>query len=368
MSDVAPQVEPLSLLPAKLRAGLASREIPTLNGLRAIAVLFVILSHAGLPAPGGFGVLIFFTLSGFLITWLLLSEHARTGAISLKNFYVRRSLRIFPAYYAYSTLVIGMLFATHKPINVPQAAASLLYVNNYYQAILGDPNTAFSHTWSLAVEEQFYLIWAPSIIVLLRYRRILPALVSAIVTIWVYRLALVSLGVHQGYIYEAFDTRADHLLTGCLLAWLLFEQKWVRLFEFVCRPWVIGMIVVILAILNAAELRYEAIFRDTVAFMFEPGLVAMLIAGLINASGSLAGRILETPIVSGIGRISYSMYLYQQIVIGPVEKALISQPVFLRALASVVVTIAIALCSYHLIEKPFLRLKSRFQTVARGTI
>jgi peptidoglycan/LPS O-acetylase OafA/YrhL len=368
VSYVAPRVEPLALLPEKLRQGLASREIPTLNGLRAIAVLFVILSHGGLPAPGGFGVLIFFTLSGFLITWLLLSEYAKTGAISLKNFYARRSLRIFPAYYAYSALTLGLLFLAHKPINVPQTVASLLYVNNYYQAILGDPNTVFSHTWSLAVEEQFYLIWAPSIIVLLRRRSILPALVTAIVTIWIYRLVLVFFGVHQGYIYEAFDTRADHLLTGCLLAWLLFEQKWVRLFELVCRPWVMVLITVVLAILNIAEFRYEAIFRDTVAFTFEPALVAMLIPGLIHASGSLVGRILESPIVSGIGRISYSMYLYQQIVIGPVEKALISQPVVLRAFASLIVTIAIALCSYYLIEKPFLRLKSRFQTVARGTI
>lgn len=349
-------------LPEKLQLGLDRREIPTLNGLRAIAVLFVILYHLGVPAPGGFGVLVFFVLSGFLITWLLLSEYRKTGGISLKNFYARRTLRIFPAYYAYSVLLISLLLVSHRQINVPQTVASLLYVNNYYQAILGDPNTGFSHTWSLAIEEQFYLIWAPCIIILLRRRTVFPALVAAIVAIWVHRLFLVSMNVHQGYIYEAFDTRADHLLIGCLLAWLLFNRKWVGLFRFVCQAWVAGLIVLALAALNVAEFKYGATFRDTVAFTCEPALVAMLIPGLIYANGSLVYRVLESALVSGIGRISYSMYLYQQLVIGPVEKVFAGQSLIVRVLAGLFVTIAAALCSYYLVEKPFLRLKARFQT------
>jgi peptidoglycan/LPS O-acetylase OafA/YrhL len=360
---------PAAGLPEKLREGLASQEIPTLNGLRAIAVLFVILNHAGLPAPGGFGVLTFFTLSGFLITWLLLKEHRRTGAISLRTFYLRRTLRIFPAYYAYAALLIGLLLLLHKQINLPQALASLFYVNNYYQAIAGDPNTGFSHTWSLAVEEQFYLVWAPAILVLLRYKKVLPALCTAIVAVWIYRLVLVSIGVNQGYIYEAFDTRADHLLVGCLLAWVLFEGKWAGLFRLACRPWAAALIVLLLAVLNVLELRLGTGFRDTVAFTVEPALVALLIPGLIHASGSVAWRILQSAPVSGIGRISYSMYLYQQLLIGPVEKVFASQPVPVRALAIVLATIAAGLCSYHLVEKPFLRLKDRLQPAAsRATL
>ncbi len=351
---------PIVGLPEKLQQGLAKREIPTLNGLRAIAVLFVILYHVGFPALGGFGVLTFFTLSGFLITWLLLKEYQKTSDISLKNFYARRALRIFPAYYAYSALLIGLLLVMHKPINVWQTVASLSYVNNYYQAILGDPNTGFSHTWSLAIEEQFYLIWAPSIIVLLRYRKVFPALVTSILAIWTYRLILVSMNVHEGYIYEAFDTRADHLLTGCLLAWLLFEGKWRGFFRFVCKPWTVLFIVFTLAVLNAAEFRYGPTFRDTFAFTCEPVLVAMLIPGLIQANRSVVYRILESAPVSGIGRISYAMYLYQQLVIGPIEKVAAGQPFIVRTLATIAVTIAAALCSYYFVEKPFLRLKARF--------
>jgi peptidoglycan/LPS O-acetylase OafA/YrhL len=351
-------------LPQKLQEGLTRREIPTLNGLRAFAVLFVILNHAGLPAPGGFGVLTFFTISGFLITWLLLIEYRKTSNISLRNFYARRTLRIFPAYYVYSALLIGLLLVTHRRIDVPQAVASLLYVNNYYQAIIGDPNTGFSHTWSLAIEEQFYLIWAPAVIVLLRYGKVFPTLVITILAIWAYRLSLVLMNVHQGYIYEAFDTRADHLLTGCLLAWLLFERKCTEFFRFVCKRWMVAFILFTLIVLNVAEYRYGADFRDTVAFTCEPALVAMLIPGLINANGSIAYRILEWIPVSGIGRISYSMYLYQQLVIGPIKKIVGGQPLIVVSVATVIATIAVALCSYFLVEKPFLRLKARIQPKA----
>jgi peptidoglycan/LPS O-acetylase OafA/YrhL len=362
-SDSAPAGLPLNLIQSMER-----KEIPALNGLRAIAVLCVVLYHAGLPAPGGFGVLVFFVLSGFLITWLLLKEFQKTGDLSFRKFYARRSLRIFPAFYAYSAFLLGALIVTHKHIVVPQAVASLLYLNDYYQAILGDPNTGLSHTWSLAVEEQFYLIWAPALLVLLRSRKVLPTLVTAIGTLWVYRLILVLCGVNQGYIYEAFDTRADHLLTGCLLAFLLFERKWARLFRVACRPWFICAVVIVLAVMNAGEFRFGTLYRDTVAFTIEPMLLAILIPGLIYSSATLAGRILESALISGMGRISYSMYLYQQIVISPVEKLLHAQPVLLQAVASVAATVVAALFSYHVIERPFLRLKSRFQSVQTGPV
>jgi peptidoglycan/LPS O-acetylase OafA/YrhL len=141
--------------------------------------------------------------------------------------------------------------------------------------------------------------------------------VTAILTLWAYRLVLVFAGVHSGYIYEAFDTRADHLLIGCMLAFLLFGKRWIPFIRFACRPWVVIAAALILTVLCALELRYGATFRDTVAFTVEPVLVAMLIPGLINATASLA------------------------------------------------VTILAALFSYQLVERPFLRLKSRFQSVGK---
>jgi peptidoglycan/LPS O-acetylase OafA/YrhL len=354
-----------AILPGGLEQGLTQREIPTLNGLRAVAIFYVIFYHAGLPVPGGFGVLVFFTLSGFLITWLLLSEYQNFSYISLKNFYVRRTLRIFPAFYVYAAILVVILLILAKPINKSQLIAALLYVNNYYQAIHGDPNTGFSHTWSLAIEEQFYLIWAPSLIILLRHRKVFPVLITAILALGVYRQVLVHLNVHQGYIYEAFDTRADHLLIGCLLAWLLFTKKWVGFFRLICEPLMISFIVISLAFLNFAEVRYGSAFRNTIAFTLEPALIAMLIPGLINAKGSLPFRILESFPIAGIGRISYSMYLYQQIVIGPVDKVLHTAPLFVRLFGALIATITAGVCSFFLVEKPFLRLKARFQSARK---
>lgn len=170
----------------------------------------MVFYHFGIGlVSGGVGVLMFFVLSGFLITWLLLKEDAKYGDISLRDFYVRRTLRIFPAFYFYALFLIGFLvFVEQRYLNWPQTLAALLYVNNYYQAITGDPNTGFSHTWSLGIEEQFYLLF-PLVFVKLRRnpQRLAKLLAGSILGVWVYRLVLVLADVNQGYIYEAFDTQ-----------------------------------------------------------------------------------------------------------------------------------------------------------------
>src|ERR1700678_807442 len=128
-----------SRLPVPLHSGLSSGHIPSLDGLRAIAAFLVVFYHFGFDScPAGLGVLAFFVLSGFLITWLLLKEEERSGSISLKLFYIRRSLRIFPAYYVYWLISVG-IFLVHNLLHknslfhlfrhfLPQAVASFFYV------------------------------------------------------------------------------------------------------------------------------------------------------------------------------------------------------------------------------------------------
>ena len=128
--SLAPPDAPSVRLPASVVAGLATGHLPGLDGLRAVAVFLVILYHAGFGAPGGLGVLMFFVISGFLITWLLLKEYERRGTVSLHQFYWRRVLRIVPAFYVYWLLMLGIYLAGQAPVNWPQAIASLLYVNN----------------------------------------------------------------------------------------------------------------------------------------------------------------------------------------------------------------------------------------------
>lgn len=341
--------------------------MPSLDGLRAIAAFLVVFYHVGMAwAPGGLGVLAFFVLSGFLITWLLLKEEEKSGTISLKSFYVRRSLRIFPAFYAYWILVSAAELLTHKRFVVAQAVSSFFYVNNYYQAIHGDPNTSLSHTWSLGVEEQFYLLWPLLFLLLKSTRSRLRFLLAAIVVIALYREALVFL-VHrdQGYVYEAFDTRADHLFTGCLLAVALRAGVWTDLWRRLCSTWwLMALTVGLLALSSAAGLQLGSTYRDAVGFVVDPLLVAVLIVQTIAYPSVGLGVALNWGWMRYLGTISYSVYLYQQIVMGPITKRLGSWP-RLSVFVAILAVILAASASYWIVEQPFLRLKKRFEAVRK---
>lgn len=349
-------------LPHNLELGLRQSQLPGLDGVRAIAALTVVLYHFGVPlVSGGLGVLIFFVLSGFLITWLLLKEDERFGAISLKDFYFRRALRIFPAFYWYWGVYISILVLRHKSVLWSQATASAFYVNNYFQALRGDPNTGLSHTWSLGIEEQFYLLW-PLGLLLLRgnKKRLAWVLVAAICAVWLYREVLVVAGMPHSYIYEAFDTRADHLLIGCLLAVVLkfkFASKCWRVF---CVNSLGSLPFVLFLSVSSVMTFLIRSYRDAIGFVVEPVLVAVLIAQVIAFRKSMLWSWLNLGWMRYLGRISYSIYLYQQIVIGPVKKILAGFPVWIMLPATIAVVIVIASLSYHVVERPFLKLKDRF--------
>jgi len=352
-------------LPQTLAEGLASSQLPCLDGIRAIAVFLVVFYHFGLPfVSGSLGVLIFFVLSGFLITWLLLKENERYGDVSLGHFYARRALRIFPAFYCYWCLVLGLwLFAWRTPVNWPQAIASAFYVNNYYQALHGDPNTALSHTWSLGIEEQFYLLW-PVTFLFLRSdrRRLARALTVTIIGIWLYRLALAQLlEVSQRYIYEAFDTRADHLAIGCLLAVLLrggfIPWFWRSLCAFSALLFLAAGLLVASV---AAELSWGSAYRDSIGFIVDPLLVAILIVQTIAFRDTALSGWLNWGWMRFLGRISYSVYLYQQITVYPAKRLLSDAPSVIQLVGVAAAVTLVASGSYFVVEAPFLRWKSRF--------
>ncbi len=345
-----------------LREGLALSQLPALDGLRAVAAFLVVMYHFGVGnTSGGLGVLTFFVLSGFLITWLLLKEYDRYGNVSLRQFYTRRSLRIFPAFYCYFGGLLLLLVIFDRRVVWGQAVWAALYVSNYYQAIWGDPNTGFSHAWSLAIEEQFYLLWAPAFVWLRkRTGSMLPVLVSTIGAVWIYRAGLVLAGVGHGYVYEAFDTRADHLLIGCALAVVLREERASGLWNALCRSSVWPVITAgLLATSTMLGDAYGTFYRDVIGFAVEPVLVAVLIPQLIAFRGAVVGAWLNWAWVRYLGRISYSVYLYQQIVVGPARKLLATAPPPIQLLAAIAVIVTLASASYYLVERPFLRLKKR---------
>ena len=331
-----------------------------LDGIRAIAACLVVLYHAGIEtAPASLGVLAFFVLSGFLITWLLIQEEETSGGISLKNFYIRRSFRIFPAYYAYILILVVLLFLARKPLPPSgQLISCLFYVNNYYQAIVGDPNTGLSHTWSLAIEEQFYLLWPMLFIALRSNHRRLRFLSVLIPLLWCYRLALVLIaGVHQGYIYEAFDTRADHILAGCWLAVAMKSCVLPKTVAALQRRPVFWIILALLTLDVALQNTVQFDYRDIVAFIAEPILVVALIVHLLENGQSLPGLVLNSAVVRYIGGISYSIYLYQQLVMHPLVHYLAGVPLAVRLIAIFVVVFGLASVSFFLIERPFLRIR-----------
>jgi peptidoglycan/LPS O-acetylase OafA/YrhL len=354
--------EHVGALPPALTAGLAAKHLSGIDGLRAISALLVVLYHAGVPAiPAGTGVLAFFVLSGFLITRLIIAEERETNTVSLKRFYVRRSFRIFPAFYAY--WLFWVIFATsrHHALNGPQTLSAFLYVSNYYQALFGDPNNGLSHAWSLGVEEQFYLLWPFAFLLLRNNGRRFTALVILIPLLWVYREALIHVvHVNQRYIYEAFDTRVDHILIGCLLAVALECGRFTGLWRIACASPYMTLVTLLLMVVAVRGKGYLPVhdYRDSVEFVVVPVLCAILIAQLIAFPSHAVTSLFNWTWMRFLGKISYSIYLYQQLVVYPARKLFTGSPT-LGVLAAVAASIMFAIGSFYLIEQPFLRLRQR---------
>ena len=338
---------------------ISGSRIPRLDFLRAISAAIVVIYHSGYDLiPAGFGVLTFFVISGFLITHLLLHECESTGTISFRNFYIRRSLRIFPAFYAYWIMGIVFLIVRHDRIIWGQAVCALFYVNNYYQGLHGYPSTLFSHTWSLGVEEQFYLLW-PAFVFLFRnrLRRLALALAFVIPAIWIYRAGLHIYGAPDAYIYTAFETRVDAILVGCLVAILLHLDA--SRFMVARRPRYIPFTVAALAVSITCATLLQAPYRDIVGFAVDPLLVVLLILQLASIKRQTW---MDSPLVVYLGSISYSTYLYQQLAIPIVRKIVQHQSKPIISLVCVIASWILASLSYRFIETPFLRLKKRFES------
>ena len=354
---------PADGLPTALQAGLARTHLAGIDGLRAIAALLVVLYHAGVPGiPASMGVLAFFVLSGFLITRLIIAEEARTQTVSLSRFYVRRSFRIFPAFYVYWFVAMAYAAARHHSLDWPQSVSAFFYLSNYYQAIVGDPGNGLSHTWSLGVEEQFYLLWPFVFLLLGDNARRFKALIVLIPVLWLYRESLVYVfHVDQRYIYEAFDTRVDHILMGCLLAVALETGRFGKLWKVVCLSPYLLVVTIGLMVLTfrGATVLHVRDYRDSVEFVIVPVLCALLIAQLVAFPSHPITRPFNWEWMRFLGRISYSIYLYQQLVVYPAMKVFEGSRV-LGVMAAIAASILLATCSYYLIEQPFLRLRQRY--------
>ena len=320
-----------------------SGRIPSLDGIRAIAVLLVVLGHAhsrpdgpGWLAPVGdfatLGVRIFFVLSGFLITGLLLKEHKTTGTVSLRNFYIRRAYRIFPAAIA---AVIGIAIISHHFIDKWDVIWSFLYLQNYN----GNAHWSLNHMWTLAVEEQFYLVW-PFLLSHFfnkRYKVLLAALVIAPLC----RAGFGYVGLHQAEA-EWFPCVVDSLATGALLA---IGQEQVRILTRWLSGWTIPIFLV---------------FAYASTLRLPPGVQPLLLIGLENVSIALAIQhcidhpyfLLNWRPVIWLGGLSYSWYLWQMPFFQPGMHGWQT-----RFPVNILCGFVLAVVCHYSIEKPFLRLR-----------
>ncbi len=341
------------------------KHVPELDGLRGIAISFVIIHHQLTPfsLSGGFlGVDLFFVLSGFLITSLLLAEFAATETISLRNFYMRRVLRLGPALalFLVSALLLALFTQSIEAVRqLKLIAMAVFYATNWRMAMGWDTSldpTAI--TWSLSIEEQFYLLWPLLLFACLAFkvkRKFIAAgLVIVVLAIVVQRYRLLEAGVDLTRLYYGSDTRADALLVGCLFG-LLDSSKLKRRSE----SWVRVSAVVSAGALGV--LIFLSDFSDL--FLYRGGftgvalLSGLIIYGAANQPSRILSAALRFPPLLWLGHISYGLYLWHWLVVRNVSIYWLGrwEPIVKLALA-----LGIAALSFYFYEKPINRLKTRF--------
>ncbi len=356
-----------SVPPSRLAASLGQKKIPSLDGLRALAVILVICHHLNVPySPEGRGVLTFFVLSGFLITWMMLTESQKNSDVSIRNFYVRRVLRIFPAFYVFLILAFAAQWLTQGGLSAPLVGdylSAFSYTSNYRFALMPHMNHACWHTWALSMEEQFYLLW-PWLFVAFQkdLRKLTHVLIAAIVLVDAYRIMLFfHFHVSEDWLQRTFDSRVDHLLVGCLLAVLIKRGVLIRFWNFlVARTWISLVSLALMVGSIAMEFRFHLPYRFAVGFVLDPLLTAIFLVQVIAMGGTWLWGWLNWRVIRYLGQVSYGMFLYHMMANRLILGLFGRQSLWIHVPAVIATAALLGACSFHLIEMKFLRLKSRF--------
>jgi peptidoglycan/LPS O-acetylase OafA/YrhL len=347
-----------------------------LDGLRALAVGIVVARHFALHSNGGFaGVDVFFVISGFLITSLLLDERDRTGTVSFRNFWARRALRLFPALVVAITFALLMSLAVNASLRhqtVAAVPAVLLYVGNWWTALAhGHSLGLLSSFWSLAVEEQFYVLWPILAVVWLTKtpHRARAACIIGILSIADCVWSLVASHLLKvGYVYYRSDTHAMGLLAGSALALFLSSKGAMELKKrtsLILRLLGVAAVLTILGI--TVGVRFDSETVQQLAIIAATLASSVLVLQLVLAPSGMLSRIFKHPICTWFGRRSYGIYLFNY----PITVVLLQHDrqhnlhrLVLTGLGLIAI-VALTAASYRWVEQPFLRRKGRF-TPDRG--
>jgi peptidoglycan/LPS O-acetylase OafA/YrhL len=329
---------------------------PRLDGLRAVAVLFVLCAHYRIPGfvGGGYGVDIFFVLSGFLITQVLIKDLEKER--TLLPFYWRRFLRLAPAlaWLCLALALFSLFFKNWADFETARQdiLSSVFYVANWTRAFsLGSP-LYLGNCWSLAIEEQFYLLW-PLFFLIFGRKNNIKHLIAGAFSLLLVSISWAVLATFNQYssarIYNGFDTHSSGLLIGCCLALILKTRRGEAFLKAGGRFWPLSIIV--FAFLVGFRATWS-IFSSLLAV----GAAVLLILAACYSPRSLAGRFLELRPVIAVGKISYSLYLWHY----PIFLAMYlhGAPWTLNVGIGIPLSFLAAAFSYWFIEQPILRLRA----------
>ena len=344
------------------------RRIPSLDGLRSISITLVLVSHlAGTKnfpisaaqgnalGLGEFGVVVFFVISGFLITGLLLDEAARKGTVDLGRFYLRRTLRIFPPYYAFliCLLIAGALGSVS--LNPSDGWRAATYTANYD---LGR-SWYVGHTWSLSVEEQFYLLW-PAVLLLARTRRAILIAAAVVLAAPAIRIGeWMLLRQYGDGIGHRFETIFDAIAIGCVLAGVrskLHQTTWYP--RLLASP---AFVIVPIAAVGGNLLHDHPLASFGLGMTITHVGIALCIDWCVTFHEGRVGRVLNSAPFVYVGVLSYSLYLWQQPFLNRgFESVVTAFPL------NILIVMALALMSYYVIERPSLALRKSVERAWSG--
>lgn len=348
------------------------KDIPSLDGIRAIAVMIVFVAHSGLETvvPGGFGVTAFFFLSGFLITTLFIREQAKYQSVDLPAFYLRRLARLTPPLLitliiAYVGVALSVVPGGSRPSTI---ASQALYFFNYFYLYGPKPTDGAGGTgvlWSLAVEEHFYLIY-PLIFILLaamkrnRSRLYFLAALLLLNLVWRYLLVTV-IGAPSNHTYMASDARLDSILYGCFLAVLAWDGRADRLFP----STTLGLSLTTAAAVGLLLFTFiyrDEMFRQTVRYSLQGIALIPLLHYAVRFPDLPHHRILNTRPFVVIGTYSYTIYLGHHVIIKTLETVPSFPSSFLAVFAaSFLLTMLYSAVMYRFVDTPMAAVRHRLR-------
>lgn len=352
---------------------LPNSRIPSLDGLRGIAILMVMFGHGAYSFPdsfqpmltfignGGLGVQIFFVLSGYLIYSLSVREIQKTGEFSWRQFYLRRAFRILPLYYTY--LIVLLVLVSSKALYltstqlISAATFSLNYRHLWDNIRVASDYFVIGHYWTLALEEQFYLSW-PLLMLLFSKKRLLATMLAIVISAPVIRVIVYVMAPDsRGQIGMMFHTGFDSIAAGVLLGELLRDQRakyWIELFSSRSRN-VVACLFFILFVSPAITHQLGGMYALPIGKSLELICVCLVISAAVLHRGTLLFRFLNWSPLVYVGILSYSLYVWNNLFLYGTGPWLVN--VFPLNFLCVFV---MAIISHYLIEMPFLRLKDRF--------